>query len=586
MIKTRKMKRALITLLVTLFSYSFIFSQQFLSFNNRVTIPAISFTSDGRYMLVGGYAKIFDVKQPGSEPFRTMKEEAMGDISYMVGISRDDRTFFVSKSNRLEIWDLQSKTKRKTIRDGRLVVRAVCFSTDSKYIVYMRNNGELVFIHSESFNESHKQKITDEKPTALISSPDGSKLIVGTRSGSLIVYDLGTRKTDRFKITGKSIYNIDIPSACDHIAASSSDGIIWLGKFPSMETVRSWQAHSDGLTAISFHPSGQYLASGGKDKRLHVWNIPACTIIYELDEEYKLPLLSLAFSPDGSTIATGLEKTQGYKILSSQDDVHARSFSLASSPVSSIKNKPPSSSVVSQSIKASATSTSAQKRLALLIGNGNYPNSFLANPENDALEMKNILQQYGFDVLLYENLSQTRMKMAMDEFGDRLKNYDVGLFFYAGHGIQSKGYNYLIPVDANIKSEEQVEYDCVQADRILALMEASGTDVNIIILDACRNNPFERSWTRSATGKGLAFMNAPKGSLIAYATAPGSTASDGSGKNGLYTSALLESIRIPDLNILQIFQNVRNIVSQKSNGLQIPWESTSLTGDFYFQSVQ
>jgi len=85
------------------------------------------------------------------------------------------------------------------------------------------------------------------------------------------------------------------------------------------------------------------------------------------------------------------------------------------------------------------------------------------------------------------------MKMAMDEFGDKLKNYDVGLFFYAGHGIQSKGYNYLVPIDANIKSEEQVEYDCVQADRILALMEASGTDVNIIILDACRNNPLREA---------------------------------------------------------------------------------------------
>jgi len=196
--------------------------------------------------------------------------------------------------------------------------------------------------------------------------------------------------------------------------------------------------------------------------------------------------------------------------------------------------------------------------------------------------MKNVLVQYGFDVLEYENLTQAQMKKAMDEFGNRLKNYDVGLFFYAGHGIQAKGYNYLIPVDADLKSEEQVEYDCVQADRILALMEASGTDVNIIILDACRNNPFERSWTRSSSGKGLAFMNAPKGSLIAYATAPGSTASDGSGNNGLYTSALLESIRIPNINILQVFQNVRVIVSDKSEGRQIPWESTSLTGDFIF----
>ena len=217
-----------------------------------------------------------------------------------------------------------------------------------------------------------------------------------------------------------------------------------------------------------------------------------------------------------------------------------------------------------------------------MIGNGNYLASVLANPENDTREMKIVLEQFGFDVLKYENLNQSQMKQAMDEFGEKLKGYDVGLFLYAGHGIQAKGYNYLIPVDANLRSEEQVEYDCVQADRILALMEASGTSVNIIILDACRNNPFERSWTRTASGRGLAYMNAPSGTLIAYATAPGSTASDGSGKNGLYTSAILESIIIPNITILQMFQNVRSIVSQASEKQQVPWESTSLTGDFYF----
>jgi uncharacterized protein (TIGR02145 family) len=225
-----------------------------------------------------------------------------------------------------------------------------------------------------------------------------------------------------------------------------------------------------------------------------------------------------------------------------------------------------------------------QRKIALVIGNGSYISSELANSENDARAMKVALQSVGFTVLEYENLTQGQMKKAMDDFGMRLKGNDVGLFFYAGHGIQSRGYNYLIPVDAQLKSEEEVEYDCVQADRILAKMEGSGTKVNIIILDACRNNPFERSWTRSDTGKGLAFMNAPRGSLIAYATSPGSTASDGSGNNGLYTSAILESIKIPNITILEMFQNVRNIVVQKSNNQQTPWESTSLTGNFYFNN--
>jgi len=228
------------------------------------------------------------------------------------------------------------------------------------------------------------------------------------------------------------------------------------------------------------------------------------------------------------------------------------------------------------------TGSQPQKKLALVIGNSNYYTSILSNPGNDARAMTDALQKLGFRVYNYENLGKSQVKKVIDDFGSKLKGVNVALFYYAGHGIQAKGYNYLIPVDADLKTEEQVEYDCVRADRILALMETSGTKVNILILDACRNNPFERSWTRSPTGKGLAFMSAPRGSLIAYATAPGSTASDGAGKNGLYTSALLESIQIPDITIIQMFQNVRNIVVQKSQEQQMPWESTSLTADFFF----
>lgn len=227
------------------------------------------------------------------------------------------------------------------------------------------------------------------------------------------------------------------------------------------------------------------------------------------------------------------------------------------------------------------------KRLALVIGNSNYVYSgALENPVNDARAIKTALQGLGFTVLEFENLSQSQMKMAIDDFGRQLKNYSTGLFFYAGHGIQSKGANYLIPVDANIQTEQQIEYDCVQADRVLGFMEAAGSKINIVILDACRNNPFERSWSRAVEGAGLAFMNAPSGSLIAYSTSPGRTASDGSGSNGLYTSVLLENMRTPDITILQMFQNVRRTVAEKSSKKQIPWESTSLTDDFYFVNAE
>ena len=222
------------------------------------------------------------------------------------------------------------------------------------------------------------------------------------------------------------------------------------------------------------------------------------------------------------------------------------------------------------------------ERLALLIGNSNYADgSSLPNPVNDVRAMKKALEGLGFKVIKHENCTQREMKMAMDDFGSRLKGQDVGLFFYAGHGVQVSQYNYLVPVDARLTSEKKVEYNCVRADRVLAEMEGAGSRTNIVILDACRDNPFERSWRRGR-GAGLAFMNAPSGSLIAYSTAPGKTALDGGGKNSPYTSALLQHIDIPNTTIIEMFQGVRSTVITHSDGKQTPWESTSLRGNFYF----
>lgn len=226
---------------------------------------------------------------------------------------------------------------------------------------------------------------------------------------------------------------------------------------------------------------------------------------------------------------------------------------------------------------------SKQRRLALVIGNATYQHTTqLRNPVNDARSMARTLEGQGFKVIKIENATGRDMKVAIDNFGRELGDYDVGLFYYAGHGLQDKGLNYLVPIDADLKSEAQIDYDCVQANRIVSFMEVAGTDVNIIILDACRNNPFKSSWSRSTAGDGLVFMNAPTGTLIAYATAPGMTAADGVGNNGLYTESLLTEITNPDLTILQVFQRVRARVAEQSAKRQIPWESTSLIGDFYF----
>jgi uncharacterized caspase-like protein len=174
------------------------------------------------------------------------------------------------------------------------------------------------------------------------------------------------------------------------------------------------------------------------------------------------------------------------------------------------------------------------------------------------------------------------MKEAIRAFGKRLQKGGVGLFYFAGHGMQMKGRNYLIPVDAKIESASDVEYEAVDAGRVLGKMEDAGNTLNIVILDACRDNPFARGF-RSST-QGLARMDAPTGSLIAYSTSPGNVAADGEGRNGIYTKYLLHHMVVPDLTIEQVFKRVRNSVINETRNKQVPWESTSLRGDFYFMS--
>ncbi len=231
---------------------------------------------------------------------------------------------------------------------------------------------------------------------------------------------------------------------------------------------------------------------------------------------------------------------------------------------------------------------SKERRLALVIGNSNYLHGgSLANPANDARAMARLLRTLQFQVITREDVSLTEMKRAIDLFGKTLAAHDVSLFYYSGHGVQVNGSNYLIPIDADMDTANDVEYNCVHAGRILAKMEGAGCRTNIVILDACRDNPFERSWARGIRrnpGGGLAFMNAPSGSLIAYATSPGSTAADGiAGENGVYTAALLRHMPTPGITIEEMFKQVRVVVERQSNGRQTPWESTSLKGRFYFK---
>lgn len=220
-------------------------------------------------------------------------------------------------------------------------------------------------------------------------------------------------------------------------------------------------------------------------------------------------------------------------------------------------------------------------KLALVLGNGAYRTAPLKNPANDARAIASTLELLGFEVTLGVDLDRTRLNGALESYVRTLaERRAVGIFYYAGHGIQLAWRNYMLPVDAAIARVEDVREQGVDVNALMQALSERGNPLNIVILDACRDNPFGN--LKGIDHKGLSQMDAPPNSLIAYATSPGNVASDGAGTNGLYTESLLAEIKVPEAKIEEVFKRVRLDVRRKSNGAQIPWESTSLLDDFWF----
>jgi len=233
---------------------------------------------------------------------------------------------------------------------------------------------------------------------------------------------------------------------------------------------------------------------------------------------------------------------------------------------------------------------SAQKRVALVIGNGSYQHTaHLKNPANDASDMSAALQRLGFDVLRGIDLGHEAMRDIIRAFSQKVEGADVALIFYAGHGLQVGGKNYLLPVDAEVRTQADLEFGSIDLNRVLNFMEGQAK-TSIVFLDACRDNPLAASLSRGtrsvAVGRGLAQVDSGVGTLIAFATQPGNVALDGDGRNSPFTSALLTVIEQPGMPLSDVMISVRNEVLKSTGGKQVPWEHSSLTGQFYFKPMR
>ena len=227
------------------------------------------------------------------------------------------------------------------------------------------------------------------------------------------------------------------------------------------------------------------------------------------------------------------------------------------------------------------TLTIVEKRLALIIGNSDYGSSnVLKNPVNDANLIEGTLKTLGFNVIKRINATKNEMNEALREFSKKLPEYNVALFYYAGHGVQIDGQNYLVPIDAALNEPADCKWEALRVNDVVEEFEKVPENINIVILDACRNNPF-RSWSRGGA-QGFRAINSVSGTIISFATAEGSTAADGSGFNGTFTEELVKQINIPQ-SLSSVFNNTRKQVMKKTNNLQRPLEMNGLTGDFYFK---
>lgn len=224
-----------------------------------------------------------------------------------------------------------------------------------------------------------------------------------------------------------------------------------------------------------------------------------------------------------------------------------------------------------------------RKLTALVIGNAAYHSAgALKNPVNDANDITSKLVNCGFTVTTLTDGTYKEMDQALRDFRENLTDQDVGVFFFAGHGVQVQDENYLVAVDTDTGSELDAKHSSLSLNKVIDTMEAADPSTSIIILDACRNNPWERRWRRAGP-QGLAPVYAPKGTLIAYSTSPGEVAGDGAGRNGTYTEALLQHIETPEVAVETMFKRVRNTLAATTRRKQTSWEHTSLSGEFFFK---
>lgn len=444
----------------------------------------------------------------------------------------------------------------------------------------------LAIIHSPDTHQQNNFKVT-KKPTAPIItwiSPSGLTTILHTYSARIRanIKSESELKSVLFYVNGVSKGEGEIKSSPAENGTYIAEKSIMLN--PGENNVYLVATNFEGATKSDL----RYFNNPPSNPPIISWENPAYeNVIVNTD---KLEIEAFIESPtelkSAKIIVNG--DIQGESNVFQVSGINNSNYMWQLSVI--LKSGDNSIYIIATNIAGSTTSekrtvkyqlTIAEKRLALVFGISEYANkTSLENPVNDANLMEATLKELGFDVIKRTNVGLDEMKMAVREFSRKLSEYNVALFYYAGHGIQTEGVNYLIPADAMLKDPIDCKYEAISVDFVTEEFGRYPDNTNIVILDACRNNPY-RSWVRGGE-TGFKAISPTSGTIISFATAAGSTAIDGTHANGLFTEELVKQMVVSQ-PIESVFKKTRVAVRKRSNGLQVPMEWTNLNGEFYFK---
>ena len=517
---------------------------------------AATAANDGKVYIIGlPDGKIKKVLMGHSDEVTSLAFSGNG--KYLVSGSLDET---------VRVWDWESGIEKFVFDEHSGAVRAIAVhpklnfvassGTDLSIHIWDLYEGKLV----ETINQAHEKDIM-----SLAFHPSANQLLSGSGDSWLKVWD---RSSGVYLPTLKADHNNWVRAVCfsadgQQLLSTGDDSRLKVWDAESGMEVGNFKNNKGWVHSLSADPSGTYAATGAEGKKVVLTELKSGEKSWTSDNMDAF-VSSLSFSADGKWLGA---------------TSYNNAFSLFN--LSALKLEPLNPASGGPDLANVADIKTNEIRVALIIGNSNYTQtSPLKNAVNDAKLMEATLKKLGFDVTVITDGTYEEMKNAVFELGDKAEKADVNLFYYAGHGLEIDGENYLVPVDAAIENAVDVKQSALPLSGVLATLEYNSQALNMCILDACRNNPFP---TGKRGGAGLAKVEAPRGTIIAYATDPGSTASDGDGENGLYTSILAQEMLKPQ-RIEDVFMRTRITVEEQSGQTQRPWEEARLLGLFYLMN--